>query len=205
MRLKKYSHQFCPQIKNVIGVWEGCWGRQVSSWLCTLPETNDYLEKVKNTHVHIGHLWQKYRGGGAKDRFYFLLFPRKPNLQLQVKLRARSKTCTPVCWNANTKHMLTPACVHCWLTSCQRRRVFCTRLNCLIRWDIFFTSAVGSWSDANMFSPPQRQSAGGDKLLHSASPCCASRFSVTAAVYSPPPPPPALLHHPVCKPPGYES
>lgn len=59
-------------------------------------------------------MWQKW--GGIKDRFfYFLLFPRKPNLQLQVKLRARSKTCTPVCGIANIKHMLTPACFAAWL------------------------------------------------------------------------------------------
>lgn len=69
-------------------------------------------------------------------------------------------------------------CVLCCLTSCQRGREFCTRLN--------GRNTLRLECVEVCFPPPQQQSAGEDKLLHSASLCCVSHFSVTAAVSTSP-------------------
>lgn len=86
------------------------------------PARNKWIlrDGEKNTWMHIGHVWHKpkgWKGGGGRKR-QILLFPsvsKETKSTAAGQTERRSKTCTPMRWNANIKHMLTPAYFAVWL------------------------------------------------------------------------------------------
>lgn len=96
------------------------------------------------------------------------------------------------------------ACVLCWLTSCQRGRVFCAGLN----------GKKNSASWRHFFSPPLLVLEVAETGFLPTAPICRCRINsyaqhpsavspvfLSPLQFIPPPRQTALLHHPVCKPP----
>lgn len=144
-------------------------------------------------------------GGGAGSIISFCYQGNQIYSWLQVKLSGGAKHARQCAETyANIEHMLTPAYFAVWLPAREGGSFapdlmgeICCISNALKRVSPPH-KLVLQVRGKQVFSP-QQQPAGEDKLLHSASLCCVSHFSVTAAVSTP-----LNHHHPRCKPPGCE-